>query len=92
MPDVVTEGPFVALLRALGPEGVQTRTEVTGQVPVSVCLFHGVHGVSVAYGVFTPMLGPFVLGKPVTVMQVQVRRYPQCGYRLDWAPSGYLPG
>lgn len=91
MPDVVARGPFVDLLRAMGPEGAHERYEVSGQVPVSRCLFHGTHGAAVAWGRFQPRLGPFVVGQVVTVVQVQVACWPQCGYRLDWGEGGYLP-
>ena len=90
MPDVVQRGPFVDLLRQMGPHGAHERHEVSGEVPVSVCLFHGVHGASVAWAEFTPRIGPFVVGKPVLVVQVAVACWPQCGYKLEWRDGGYL--
>lgn len=90
MPDVVTEGPFVDLLRAMGAQGVQDRHEASGgAVPCSVCLFHGVHGAQVHWQVAVPMLGGRTVGRPVVLVHVVVACWPQCGYKLEWR---HLPG
>lgn len=85
MPDVVTRGPYVELLRQMGVQGVQDRYHVAGEVPVSICLLHGIHHARVHFSVAVPMLGHGVYGKPVLVVAVQVACYHWCGYRLGWA-------
>lgn len=83
MPDAITEGPWIDLIRGMGMQGMHERYQVTGERVMCECLFHGETKAKVTFGVAVPNIAGVVL-QPVVLVAIQVWCWPGCGYRLAW--------
>lgn len=86
MPDRALPGSEVfRRVTEMGVGGTSDRMAI-GERLLCRCLFHGTSEADLRWVTVVPVVGGRNgwLGKPVVMPVVEVRCWPQCGYRVEW--------